>query len=1564
MNNQSLNSCGELHQLERFFIENEYCHTPRHSVEFMQAIDEETMNSTWRLADRMKVAGVALVVCLNVGTDPPDILKPTSCARRECWFDPFTVPKQKALETIGNFLAEQYKKWQPKALYKLSLDPTADDLRRTCASLRKFARSDRLLLHYNGHGVPRPTVNGDLWVFGKNYTHYMPLSIHDLRVWIGDPAVYVLDCSGAGMILPFLAQARPGIDGASSGENNVEGAHPLQPPQQQGMPTLDPNSADGLEFTGYRTNIILAACKSHEILPMNPLFPADLFTACLTTPIPIAVRWFITQNQYSMADVPLEFSEAIPGEEKNRKSPLGELNWVFTTITDTIAWSILPWNMFQKLFREDLLISSLFRNFLLARRIMKGFNCTPQSWPPLPDTSNHPLWQSWDLALEAVVANVMSSQRMASSITSSLSGGNNGSINSSGGSPSASNSGINGHDNPAASRQLSVASTFFAEQLTAFEIWLDFRNRRASEIPIHLPILLQVLLSKSHRVKALLLLRRYLAMGPEAVNLALLVGIFPYILRLVQCPASDIKQILVHIWAFILGFDPSGRSELVRDKLQSYFIKYLAQSDAPPPQRCMCAFVLAQICNGYREGQEACLQLGLHRTCCTLLAGTAAPAGQTTTLPSPLRKWIALCLAKLCQDFVWAKYLCLTEAGHTQLYPLLVDPDPIVRSSAVLAMGEFLGASESLHTGLRGISSTGTGLHSMLELSQVELQLAVQILESCTDGCAVVRREAVIALARFIFLPVHYPCMKLVVSTIHSQEAQAARSRPNNVTASGRVKFPHQWMLTPTNSHTVVRQVKAMIEARSRVVPGLVGDVTTSFIRSVSAPEHLDMSPSSVAAIPGVSTTAAAMAPAYVRLWLALKEVQLRDPHSYVQRAAAMAINRLEMAAALDRASEVNNRSGYSGTTHRNIDPGSFDPNRPQEDTLVGSARSGFAGNGTGGFQFAGLGVGESMPLGGRGMQSPWGSSPVLTGYAGQPTSSIGSSQALPRPPAAYGGQTASASPYQQQTQTAWISTNGTAGSFDSTAAPPPRDVQGSASGAADSDPMQSHLYDWSRRQLLEPTESLTTFPLQDPLTIGALRHEWREYRKAELLTTARTIAAAFEVAVPADDTVGGGGSWDFPVEPARPRTGVITLSPSITRFEQKAVLNLGNSFEPSSSPAVLLFHAFRDFLAVSYDDGVDIWSLSSGTLSRHVGIRPPRESSISVSSNSGNSTPLAASPSTPRTVFESGSPNLGSVTALQWLNEFSDNTLLLTGSNDGCVRLWRNALPDDYGIDISAYVGGLGTGVNGSGVGSSARRSASDVTPSLAAAFIALPDMAEGRVVGSGLLCNWRQAAGSLVVAGNSGSVRLWDLDREQCVRALHTGMDTCVTALLSESISQSFPHSAPSGFDSGCGDRLFSWVFTGFANGSVALFDERQSAQGGRVLAAKEHDGWVVASHLSPRGNGFEVVTASVTGDVKFWDIRKLRSYKTIEIQKSMLTSLALHNSAPIMASGSAAQFIKIMTLNGEQLGHIRYHDGFLGQRIGPVTSVAFHPMQMMLASVSTDNTVSIYVTADGQQ
>lgn len=115
--------------------------------------------------------------------------------------EPELAQPLKSLENIAKALQAQFERWQPKARYRQALDPTPDDLKKVCQALRKLAKDDRVMVYYNGHGVPRPTVKSEIWLFNKDYTQYLPLNIANLCIWSGCPAVFVFDCSAAGVIV-------------------------------------------------------------------------------------------------------------------------------------------------------------------------------------------------------------------------------------------------------------------------------------------------------------------------------------------------------------------------------------------------------------------------------------------------------------------------------------------------------------------------------------------------------------------------------------------------------------------------------------------------------------------------------------------------------------------------------------------------------------------------------------------------------------------------------------------------------------------------------------------------------------------------------------------------------------------------------------------------------------------------------------------------------------------------------------------------------------------------------------------------------------------------------------------------------------------------------------------------------------------------------------------------------------------------------------------------------------------------------------------------------------------
>jgi regulator-associated protein of mTOR len=107
----------------------------------------------WKvMKDRQKTILAAIVLCLNLGVDPPDIMKTYPCAKLEAWCDPLTFPDtKKAIELIGKALQLQYETLLLRTRYKQLLDPCVEDVKRFCNTLRRNAKDERILFHYNGH---------------------------------------------------------------------------------------------------------------------------------------------------------------------------------------------------------------------------------------------------------------------------------------------------------------------------------------------------------------------------------------------------------------------------------------------------------------------------------------------------------------------------------------------------------------------------------------------------------------------------------------------------------------------------------------------------------------------------------------------------------------------------------------------------------------------------------------------------------------------------------------------------------------------------------------------------------------------------------------------------------------------------------------------------------------------------------------------------------------------------------------------------------------------------------------------------------------------------------------------------------------------------------------------------------------------------------------------------------------------------------------------------------------------------------------------------------------------
>ena len=251
-------------------------------------------------------------------------------------------------------------------------------------------------------------------------------------------------------------------------------------------------------------------------------------------------------------------------------------------------------------------------------------------------------------------------------------------------------------------------------------------------------------------------------------------------------------------------------------------------------------------------------------------------------------------------------------------------------------------------------------------------------------------------------------------------------------------------------------------------------------------------------------------------------------------------------------------------------------------------------------------------------------------------------------------------------------------------------------------------------------------------------------------------------------------------------------------------------------------------------------------------------------------------------------------------------------------------------------------------------------------------------------------QQSCSVCVGGNSRYLRCWDMTAEKCsnIIEIETG-DSCVTALTTAWDEDNATTIQSNGFR-GTGPEI---VVAGLSDGSLKIFDIRTPKSGatmavatmssssvngkgrGRVTGANrrrlaslnnktftEHGSWIVDVSFTSYGNQNEIMSGCVAGDIRAWDIRmSSRSLRTIEVQRSPMTALSVHRKIPIAATGSHAQFIKILTLDGETLQSAKFHEeslaGIKYDRIGPVSCLEFHRQKLVLAAGSTNALVSVY-------
>ena len=1416
----------------------------------------------WRKKERMKTVRVALVLCLNIGTDPPDVVKTSPCARDECWIKTSVLPPTKALRQVGETLRQQYERWQKRALYKLSLDPTLDDVKKVSMSLRHSARSERVLFHYNGHGVPKPTHNGEIWVFNKGYTQYIPLAVENLQTWLGHPVMYVFDCSGASVLKPFFQQNNNnnnntstinmndsnfgvglrGDNNNNNNDNNLNNEFVLG--QQFGSGMNKNNNTNG------NSNDIIAlfATGANTWLPTNPEFPADIFTACLTTPLKIALRWFLKRNPLSTHSVTLEMLDNIPGHLQERKTPLGELNWVFTAITDTIAWNVLPRNEFQRLFRQDLLVASLFRNFLLAERIMTSLNCPPSSIPSLPSTAQHHLWDAWDLAVETCLAQLPSLLRVRES-------NNNNNTNAN---PMHPQTGQVPKDNKKGKRSSSSSSqgiknfrhcSFFTEQLTAFEVWLEYASEEKGP-PEQLPIVLQILLSQLHRFRALVLLAKFLDLGPWAVDHALSVGIFPYVLKLLQSSAIELRNVLVFIWTKILASDRTCQSDLLKDNGHVYFLRHLQAAHTEPEQRVLSAFVLSVIMdNENRAGQNLCLSHQLLKVC----------SMQLDTSDPLLRQWLCLCLSKVWEKYFQGQKSALDHGIANEIVAkYLNDDSPEVRAAVVYAVGTLVSV-DNVEERTVQLDEYTRRVYEYKALEALTKALAL-----CQDLSVLVRHELLLALSRLFYHPRHLIKLQLVANSLEKMEKLRSE-----VTIPKKISKKARALLGLEAADDTKEDDASSGSSGNQGINNTEEPVLDPLLLEQKNLEKV------------IGSTEATQC--YINIWKVIVQMEKNDPFEKISNLSSYLLRQLDVKAEFV---ETRRRSGGGdgsgppppSTLKRQMSAPNLKGSASKLATLTSSNISAQSKNGTN------RNKDDKQNLPNQRVLSP--SNETYDDLTRSQKENVVKAKRMENEAGVFFRYC-----YQRFSHPLLLQSESKE-----------LKVQFKFSS-----PSNDNEDEW------------------DALNEDNVHYDWLRKRNRKIVKTAMTMRAEKSRY---NNTPNNGAEDGLNISSMM--VDVENLSGVETsKFEQTAILD--NECEKTSK---LLFHPYEPVLvAADSRDGISVWNFEDG---------------VKLKQFSNRNRPGTR------------------ITTMKWLNS-DEPSLLAVGSDDGVIRIWsgkqrrykssRDSLVAKKKVQlVYNSLENAGLGISGIEMDdpTAGDRDNSDYTLSshrtkenIVGAWNAAPDLIPNTRA-SGMVTTWQQQNGHLYVGGNSRFIRLWDLCSEKCSLTMQSGSTgKCITSMTSmwDQANNSFSGE----------------VLTGFSDGAIRMFDSRAGEGNSAVVMSNEveHRNWIVNVSLQ-RGHGRILFTGSVIGDIKTWDVRNALAAPIHAIEADTMTTMTVQDYAPLIATGSHKQYIKILNTSGAILSTIKYHDGFLGQRIGPVSCLTFHPHLPIVASGATDSIIAIYKSA----
>jgi len=900
-------------------------------------------------------------------------------------------------------------------------------------------------------------------------------------------------------------------------------------------------------------------------------------------------------------------------------------------------------------------------------------------------------------------------------------------------------------------------------------------------------------------------------------------------MKLLQSP--EYKSYLVSIWASILAFDSSCRSDLLKDGAYQHFVHHLTSGLAPGEglreaavaarERTLAAYILANACFAYPAGQVECARLNLHGHCCALLSkyrqlrATETASKQElveSQFPAEFRTWVVLCLASMVTGSSHLQLEAYTSGVHDQLANLMTDNSPKVREAVCLAFAGLIGSeqhtfgpkSSSDEQLITNESSTPPRYRQVSPPSNKSLQgmlLAPPAAHLASGRNQPITLHGPRQSGQVIWSPQQSALSPVAVKPAHASQDQPTSFIPSVSGSSPPVEVPS----VQESKQRLEADVKcieclslgtgdACRAVRYEAVLGLARAVekyTSAFTRTACEEVGMDQY------APSLSDVDDQCMNVFKDAWQQLQSMNVNEMCPTTRNATHQVIRFVSerflscLPDEVRRHSRVRDRAQFL--------PGSL----PDVDEEAGSLNS------------------PSHHFSGTGLETN-GEEPLAN--SGLPVSTLFSTKMK---------------------------------SFDLSYQPHP----------------------------LDPKKEI------DPLSPSGSRQLRLDELQASAESEGSLLARTFEsLAAPQPKVIKQGFSvlQDEGDESDEGEEDLFKVKSQL-RFHQTQLLR------PTTTEmtALLAFHPYEDVI-VSCDDKATamVWNTNTGEQ---------------------------------RAVWQNGNSADSSISSLEWV-DCKDRSLLLLGCTDGSVRLWS----------------GL------------AEREGNQASPSLVSCFEALETIPGER---PGLISEWQSFSNRLVVGGSSGVLRCWDAEAEQVSIELQTNTEAVVTT-----ITTAWDVEASKSKSSALGPHV---VVAGMSNGCIKLFDLRTQQQGSvkriggpRVPQYTEHSNWVVGIAFTSYSQRYEVLSGTVSGEVRVWDLRMSNSVRQLDVQGRAMTTMSVHKRIPMMATGTHAQFVKILAADGDTMQVLRYHSKKFGeQRIGPVSCVTFHPSRNRLAVAATDALVGLY-------